>query len=112
RALLGYLALTDTQEESRERLVGLFWSESSEERARASLRQALHEIRNALMPSGFTGFRTDKLVVGFDRAQIRVDLIDVLKDAASGSPHPRLLEQRNLIDNILGEVESSDPAFQ
>src|SRR3954449_6928199 len=63
RALLGYLALTETQEESRERLIGLFWSESSEERARASLRQALHEIRNAFLPSGFDGFRTDKLVV-------------------------------------------------
>jgi DNA-binding SARP family transcriptional activator/TolB-like protein len=112
RALLGYLALTETQEESRERLVGLFWSESSEERARASLRQALHEIRNAFLPCGFNGFRTDKLVVGLDRSQIRVDLIDVLRDAANGSPHPRLLEQRNLVDDILGDVETSDPALQ
>jgi DNA-binding SARP family transcriptional activator len=47
KALLGYLALTETQEESRERLIGLFWSEVPEERARASLRQALHEIRNS-----------------------------------------------------------------
>ncbi|MGB8399325.1 BTAD domain-containing putative transcriptional regulator [Bradyrhizobium sp.] len=112
RALLGYLALTETQEESRERLIGLFWSESPEERARASLRQALHEIRAALLPSGFDGFRTDKLVVGLDRTQISVDLVDVLKDAINGSPHPRLLKQQNLIDDILGEVESSDPAFQ
>jgi DNA-binding SARP family transcriptional activator/TolB-like protein len=112
RALLGYLALTETQEESRERLVGLFWSESSEERARASLRQALHEIRGAFMPSGFSGFRTDKLVVGLDRTQIRVDLIDVLRDASNGSPHPRLLEQRNLVDDILCDVETSDPALQ
>jgi DNA-binding SARP family transcriptional activator len=34
RALLGYLALADAQEESREKLVGLFWSGSPEERAR------------------------------------------------------------------------------
>lgn len=112
KALLGYLALTETQEESRERLIGLFWSESSEERARASLRQALHEIRNAILPSGFDGFRTDKLVVALDRSRIRVDLIDVLRDAVSGSPHPQLLKAQNLIDDILGEVESSDPAFQ
>ena len=39
KALLGYLALTEIQEESRERLIGLFWSEVPEERARASLRQ-------------------------------------------------------------------------
>src|SRR6185369_4420192 len=112
KALLGYLALTETQEESRERLIGLFWSEVPEERARASLRQALHEIRNALQPTGFDGFHTDKLVIGLDRARIRVDLIDVLKDAAGGSPHSRLLQQQDLIDDILGEVESSDPAFQ
>jgi len=112
RALLGYLALAEAQEESRERLVGLFWSEVPEERARASLRQALHEIRNALSTSGFTGFRTDKLAVAFDRTQIRVDVIDVVKDAASGIPHPRLLDQPNQIDDILAEVENSDPAFQ
>jgi DNA-binding SARP family transcriptional activator/TolB-like protein len=112
RALLGYLALTETQEESRERLVGLFWSESSEEKARASLRQALHEIRSALLPSGFGGFRADKLVVALDRARIRVDLLDVLREAAKGLPHPRIVEQQNLIDDILSELETSDPAFQ
>lgn len=112
KALLGYLALTETQEESRERLIGLFWSEVPEERARASLRQALHEIRNALTPTGFDGFRTDKLAVGLDRSRTRVDLIDALKDAMGGSPHPLLLKQQDLIDGILGEVESSDPAFQ
>ena len=112
KALLGYLALTEIQQESRERLIGLFWSEAPEERARASLRQALHEIRNALVPTGFDGFRTDKLVVGLDRTRVRVDLIDVLKDAEGGSAHPLLLKQQNLVDDILAEVESSDPAFQ
>lgn len=112
RALLGYLALTDAQEESRERLIGLFWSESPEERARASLRQALHEIRNALTPSGFTGLRTDKLAVGFDRAQVKVDVAHALRDARNGMPHPLLVEQPNLVDEILAEVENIDPAFQ
>lgn len=112
RALVGYLALTESQVESRERLVGLFWSESPEDRARASLRQALHEIRNALSPSGFDGFRTDKLAVGFDRAQIRVDLAEVLEEAGEGRPNPRLLERPNLVDEILADVENSDPAFQ
>ena len=112
RALLGYLALADAQEESREKLVGLFWSESPEERARASLRQALHEIRNALVPSGFNGFRTDKLAVAFDRAQVRVDVADMLKEATDGKPYSRIIEQRNLIDEILVEVENIDPAFE
>ena len=39
RAALAYLALNDDSHETRERLVGLLWSESEEEKARASLRQ-------------------------------------------------------------------------
>jgi tetratricopeptide (TPR) repeat protein len=41
-----------------------------------------------------------------------VDLLDVLRDALNGTPHPLLLSQPNLIDDIFGEVENSDPAFQ
>src|ERR1700748_2863785 len=47
RALTAYLALSDNAQDTRERLVGLLWSESDEERARASLRQAVHDIRLA-----------------------------------------------------------------
>ena len=111
KALLGYLALTEIREESRERLIGLFWSEVPEERARASLRQALHEIRHALLPTGFNGFHTDKLAVGLDQTRTRVDLIDALKDAVSGSPHPLLLKQQNLIDDILSEL-AAIPRFR
>ena len=41
RALLGYLALAEAYQETRERLVGLLWSETEEAKARASLRQTL-----------------------------------------------------------------------
>ncbi len=44
RALLAYLALTDGCQETRERLVGLLWSDSEEDKARSSLRQILHEL--------------------------------------------------------------------
>src|ERR1700761_1481481 len=44
-ALLSYLALNEARPESRERLVGLLWSRSDEERARASLRQVIRELR-------------------------------------------------------------------
>ena len=112
KALLGYLALTEAREESRDRLTGLFWSEAPEERARASLRQALHEIRNGLTPFGFDGLHADKLIVALDRTRVNVDLVEVLRDALNGTPHPLLLSQPNLIDEIFGEVENSDPAFQ
>ncbi|HEU0059551.1 MAG TPA: hypothetical protein VFR19_06710, partial [Hyphomicrobiaceae bacterium] len=68
-ALLAYLALSDAGQETRERLVGLLWSETEEEKARASLRQSLHEIREAFNAEGFEGFRTDKVAIGLDLSQ-------------------------------------------
>src|SRR4029077_16041459 len=38
--------------------------------------------------------------------------VDALRDSIGGKPHPRLLEQRGLVDEILAEGENSDPAFQ
>ena len=59
-AVLSYLALTETKHESRERLVGLLWSRSDEEKARASLRQVVRELRTALEEAGFGGFSAER----------------------------------------------------
>jgi predicted ATPase len=48
--LLAYLWLHRDRPQPRERLAGLFWPESSERRARLSLRQALHDLRKSLEP--------------------------------------------------------------
>jgi DNA-binding winged helix-turn-helix (wHTH) protein len=48
RALLGYLALREGAPVSRGALTGLLWGERGEAQARASLRQALTELRAAL----------------------------------------------------------------
>src|SRR5438105_10608128 len=66
RALLGYFALSEAAEETRERLIGLLWSETEEERARASLRQTLYEIRTALGAAGGRLAAT-KVAVTLDR---------------------------------------------
>lgn len=112
RALMAYLALADTARESRERLVGLLWSESDEERARASLRQCLHEIREAFAAAGFEGFRTGKLEVALDMAQVRVDLIEVIASAAAGSVHPILHTRERALDTLMADIEGVDPAFR
>jgi DNA-binding SARP family transcriptional activator len=112
RALIGYLALSDTLQESRERVVGLLWSESTEEHARASLRQTVHEVREAFQRAGFAGFNADKLTVALDRARIQVDIADALGAAKQGEAHPCLLAGPHPVADILGELESCDPAFQ
>jgi DNA-binding SARP family transcriptional activator/TolB-like protein len=112
RALLGYLALTETGEETRERLVGLLWSEVPEDRARASLRQALHEIRDALSLAGFDGVTGDKQALRLDRSRVEVDLWDLFDRAAAGQPHPVLLQTERPIERLLDELDAVDPAFR
>src|SRR5271170_3982532 len=68
-AVLGYLALSETKQESRERLVGLLWSRSDEEKARASLRQVVRELRSVLGDAGYGGFSAGRLSIGLDLAQ-------------------------------------------
>ncbi len=112
RALLAYLALSDSREETREALLGLLWSDADEERARASLRQCLYEVRAALEAQGFTGFQASKIAVTLDRSRIEVDLWSVLETARAGSAHPLLLEREHPIESLLAELESVDPAFR
>src|ERR1700686_4121972 len=55
-AVLSYLALSEAKHESRGRWVGLLWSHSDEERARASLRQVVRELRSSFEDAGYGGF--------------------------------------------------------
>jgi len=112
RALIAYLAISEAGKETRERLVGLLWGETEEEKARSSLRQSLHEIRTALDRAGFNGFRTDKVAITLDHSQIDVDLRDIFEEAASGRPHPVLLEAERPLDRLLEEFDSLDPGFR
>ena len=48
RALLAYLAVESERPHRREKLVALLWPDQSEERARASLSQALYNLRRVL----------------------------------------------------------------
>ena len=48
RAILAYLVMSGGAGASRDRLSGLLWGTRGQEQARASVRQALTEIRNAL----------------------------------------------------------------
>ena len=78
-AVLGYLALSETKQESRERLVGLLWSRSDEEKARASLRQVVKELRSVLEEAGFDGFAAGRLSIGIDVEQVEVDVESILQ---------------------------------
>jgi class 3 adenylate cyclase/DNA-binding SARP family transcriptional activator/TolB-like protein len=112
RALLGYIALTPNMRESRERLVGLFWSESSESQARAVLRQVVRELRERVAQAEGDGFTFGPYEIGFEPGIVDVDVVDVLAAAEAGRVHPLLLERQHLAEQLLAGLEEVDPAFR
>src|SRR5215468_9746056 len=84
RALMGYLLLSDVAEETRERIVGLLWSETPEDKARASLRPVVHELREAFLAAGCPYFHADRTLICLDRATCRTDLAGIVEDAERG----------------------------
>src|SRR5262245_44564588 len=82
RALLACLALSPGRAWPREKLMALLWSDRSDEQARASLRQALAELRRALgQPSAV---RAEHDTIGLDPAMVAVDALAFEELAKAG----------------------------
>jgi serine/threonine-protein kinase len=82
-ALLAYLAAhAPGPFHRRDTLLALLWPEASDERARAALRQALYNLRNALGDAVLVGRGEDE--VGLDSARFGSDVRDFEAALASG----------------------------
>jgi DNA-binding SARP family transcriptional activator len=111
-AVLSYLALTEAKKESRERMVGLLWSRSDEEKARGSLRQVIRELRSTFEQAGYRGFAAGRLSIHLDPALVEVDVESIIKAAESSIVHPLLLNTRNIEERILEGLDDLDPSFR
>ena len=111
-AVLSYLALSEPKQESRERLVGLLWSRSDEEKARASLRQVVRELRSVLEEAGFGGFVAERLLIGIDIGQVEVDIESVIHLGENQRVHPLLLDTPQLDERLLEGMDDLDPSFR
>ena len=111
-ALLAYLANTMHGSESRERLAGLLWSESSEEKARASLRQTVGDLKDCLAVCETMPFSADRLNVDLRLPLVEVDLHRMRESLAAGAIDPLLLERTRLSESFLAGFEDLDPAFR
>ncbi len=112
RAVLGYLAISGTGEETRERLVGLLWSESNEDQARASLRQALRELREALAAVGFPHLHPERLSLVLPPETVTTDHAELLRGVETGEVPELLLDTPLLHDTLLEGLDALDPAFR
>src|SRR3954470_5961876 len=111
-AVLSYLALTEVKQDSRERLVGLLWSRSDEEKARGSLRQVIRELRSTFDAAGYQGFSAERLAIQLDPALVEVDVESIIKAAEVGRVHPLLLNTPNIEEHILEGLDDLDPSFR
>src|ERR1700733_13259206 len=111
-AVLSYLALIESKHESRERLVGLLWSRSDEEKARGSLRQVIRELRSTFEAAGYQGFSAGRLSIQLDPAMVEVDVESIIKAAETGNVHSLLLNTPNLEEHILEGLGDLDPSFR
>ena len=112
RAILGYVALNESLLETRERLVGLLWSESGEAQARAVLRQVVRELREIFAAAGSEGLTITSHEIGFERQAVDVDVWTVVRAAEAGEVHPLLLEKPRLTDDLLAGLDDLDPSFR
>src|ERR1700733_12689641 len=109
--MLAYLALSERSEELRERLAGLLWSEFSEKNARATLRQAVHELRQAMQGVGCDALLVTRATFGLRPGSFRVDMHDLLAAVVAREAPEALLSQARLAETLLAGFDDLDPSF-
>jgi len=81
--LLAYTAMQGGKGATREELVNLYWSDSPDQSARASLRRTLHELTDALGPDSDRIVSSSREAVALDPDRVTVDALE-LESAARG----------------------------
>jgi DNA-binding SARP family transcriptional activator len=106
RALLAILALSAPRPVVRARLAELLWSRRHEEQARASLRQEIHRLLDALQPAAADILNVTRDHVALRLDNVWIDVDEVLR-ATPGKPDGLDLLKGKLLD----EFDGIDPAF-
>ena len=106
RGLLAILALSGRRPVLRSRLAELLWSRRSEEQARASLRQEIHRLLDALSPVGAEIVTVERHTLALKPALTSVDAERIL------NANPSQADSLPAIDGVLlDELTGTDPAL-
>ena len=106
RALLAILALSAPRPVIRSRLAELLWSRRLEEQARASLRQEIHRLLEAMAPVGAEVIRVSRDHLSLRPDLVWVDVEEVLRATTSDPSSLALLD-----GELLDEFDGIDPAL-
>ena len=110
--LLAFLALRSGEVHSREKLIGLLWSDRGESQARGSLRQALWALRRALKRFDPSPLIVDGEMLALDPAAVETDVITF--EGLLGDNAPQGLESALALyrGGLLEGLRVTDPAFE
>lgn len=106
RALLAILALSPNRAVLRGQITALLWSLRGKEQARASLRQAVHELQQALSAAGSGLFRAGRNNLALSDARFWIDALAFMRATPSRS---ELLDL--FCRPLLEDLQGLDPAF-
>ncbi len=107
KALLAVVALSAPRPALRGRLAELLWSRRPEEQARASLRQEIHRLLEALGPAG----GSDILNVTRDHLALRTDSVWVDVDEVMRATVEQPASLSLLEGDLLEDLDGIDPTF-
>lgn len=110
--LLANLAVQPGMAHSREKLMGLLWSERGESQARGSLRQALWALRRALEGLEPCPLIIEGDTIALDPTAVETDIIIFEKLVADGSPDALQAAVALYQDELLAGIRVRDPAFE
>ena len=107
RALIGYLSIVG-KPVGRERLASLLWGDRGDEQARASLRQAIYELRSLLGGNHLIRLERETVTAGDD---VGTDVAAILAAAQSGDLEQLAGALREWRGELFEDLSSVDPAF-
>lgn len=111
QALLARLALKPGVPCARETLMALLWSARGDEQARASLRQALAELRRACKAAGAAPLLVARDAVTLDPEAVSSDVAAFERALAEGAPDALARATELYAGPLLAGFASPDPAF-
>ena len=106
RALLAILAISAPRPVSRSRLAELLWSRRHEDQARASLRQEIHRLLDALQPFGVDVLRVSRDHLALRPEVVWLDVTTVLAATPENAAGLALLDAA-----LLSDFDGIDPAL-
>lgn len=110
-ALIAYLAFCPSHAETRQRLAGLLWGESSEENARTSLRQAIANLSQLRTTTGEPLISVDRNIVTLNMSVLVVDLLAADEQLQRGIVADHFVNNFQFEDAFLSSIENIDPSF-